>query len=218
MKDKAANPPKPQAVASRFPERPKPPLDLPVPFGGDQASPPTSPSPLVGNLPSLPSTSPDVAATGPLAPNVAAKLPIADLNADEALAKRLVIGAGGDIVSVSDAKDGSGKVGRSLVAETGPERVKALEGSLRASLHDRVVISDAGTVGGSTPELEKAEEGLATAEKARDRARVDFLPQAPILRQIEDDYARMQQSVAAIRKRIARRRINVMIRPGLNLP
>ncbi len=94
-----------------FPDLPKPPLDTPHPSSDRDSSPAlpsNSPPSLVGDLPALPPATTDGGPIAPLAP--AKKLPIADLNADEALARRVVLGVGGEIVSSADAQDSSARL------------------------------------------------------------------------------------------------------------
>lgn len=216
---------KPKAAsAPSFPTMPKPPVQSPTPVV--EGSPTTVasnnpiPAPLVGDLPRLPAAGPGgfggpIGPMIPTVPTVPTALPTADLNADEALARRLVLAAGGDIVSSSDAKDASGKIGRALVAEaSGGVRAK-IEGALRRSLGDRVILSDGGSVGGSSSETRKAEDALAALRKQRDQARIDFLPNAPTLLDIEEAYRKQERALADLRKAASHQRLNVLIRPAL---
>ena len=204
----------PVAVVEKptFPDTPKPPVEKPVPT---VVAPMVSanapiPTPLVGELPKLP------AVDGPIAPiTPAAPLPTADLNADEALARRLVLAAGGDVVSGSDAKDASGKVGRALVAEASMGGRVRIEGALRKALGDRVILSDGGVAGGSTAEIRKAEDGLLALRKQRDQARLDFLPNAPALQDLEDAFRRQERALAVMKRATSRQRLNILIRPVL---
>jgi hypothetical protein len=191
-----------------FPELPKPPLETPIPITDEVVG---QPAPLMGNISSLPS--PAGGPIGPYAPNVPDQLPTADLNADEALARRIILENGGDVVASSDAKDSSGKIGKSLVAEVKGLGVDGLRAALRKTLGDRAVLSDGGTVPGTVPTA--AEDALAVAKRKRDQARIDFLPEAPALRQIEEDYLAQERAVAQIRKASGRARLNVLIRPVL---
>jgi hypothetical protein len=203
---------------STLPTYPKPSLEPPV--ATSEPSVPafgTSPEPLVGNFPALPSagTGGPRGSIGPLDPNVPTKLPTADLNADEALARRTVLQSGGEIVASSDAKDSTGKVGRTLVAEVASASATELRSALRKALGDRVVLSDAGTVPSSSPTLRKAEEALAAAKKQVEQARIDFLPQAPALRQMEEDYLAQERAVAQQRRASGHLRLNILLRPTL---
>lgn len=200
------------APPPKFPDLPKPPLETPQPVA-DETTP--SPSALIGDIPRLPNASGPTGMIVPMTPDVPTKLPVADLNADEALARRTILGIGADIVSSSDAKDATGKIGRTLVAETASADREKLRSALRQALGDRIIISDGGSVGGTSPEIQKAEAALETARKKRDQARIDFLPQAPTLRQIEDDVLAQERAVAEMRKSVARLRLNVLIRPIL---
>lgn len=204
-----AAPPAPSPPAERpFPEHPKPPLEAPQPVVES-----TPPPPLIGALPKLPGAI--GGGVGPLSPLMPPKLPTADLNADEALARRIVLQAGGQIVSASDAKDSTGKVGRMLVAETDREGREALRMALRSALGDRVLLSEGGSVAGTSPEVEKEEKELEAARKKRDQARRDFLPEAPALRQIEEDYRNQERAMTDLRKSTARPRLNILLRPVL---
>ena len=198
-----------------FPERPKPPLETPKPVFDSVAS-TAAAAPLVGELPHLPSATVESGPIEPLVPVApTTHLPVADLNADEALARRVVLGVGGEVVSSADARDSTGKVGRSLVVETTPHGLARLQTALRKALGDRAVMSEAGSVGGSSPEIRKAEDALAVQKKQLDRARVDFLPKAPILQDLEDTYRTAERNLADARRATARQRLNVLLRPVL---
>jgi hypothetical protein len=56
---------------------------------------------------------------------------------------------------------------------------------------------------------------LAVAKKKVEQARIDFLPQAPILRQMEEDYLAQERAIAEQRKASSRLRLNILIRPTL---
>ncbi len=200
----------PVTTEPKFPEMPKPPVETPTPIPDEVTA---QPSPLVGSFPNLPA--PSGGPIGPYAPNVPAQLPTADLNADEALARRTILESGGDVVASSDAKDSSGKIGKSLVAEVAGSGLDSLRAALRKALGNRAVLSDGGTVAAAGAVPKAAEEALAAAKKKRDQARIDFLPEAPALRQIEEDYLTQERSVAEMRKVGARARLNVLIRPVL---
>ena len=209
-------PVKPVAVAQRpsFPATPKPPVEKPTPVDAppEVAQSVPVPAPLVGDLPRLPAASGPI---GPMVPPTPAGSPSADLNADEALARRLVLARGGDIVSASDAKDASGKIGRALVAEMPSGGRSRVEGALRHALGDRIILSDGGSTGGSTAETRKAEDALLALRKQRDQARLDFLPNAPALLDIEDAYRRQERALSGLRKATNRQRLNILIRPML---
>lgn len=205
--------PKPTLVAKvqpLFPDYPKPPLDPPVATPDSSSS--VRPEPLAGNVPQLPSLEGPIS---PLVPNAPAKLPTEDLNADEALVRRIVGGMGGEVVSSADAKDATGKVGRALVAEIGPGGLERLRTALRQALGDRAVLSDGGAVGGSSAETRKAEDALAELKRKRDRARIDFLPQAPTLRDLEEATLKGERALAELRRTASRRRLDVLLRPTL---
>ena len=207
---KEAPPPK-KAPEPEFPDYPKPTVEPPKPIVEEIA---TAPPPLVGSFPTLPATGPGGPA-GPLEPNRPDKAPAAGRTADEALARRVVLQAGGEIVSSADAKDAMGKVGRTLVAETDAKNRDKLQDALRKALGDRAILSEAGSATNTTPAIRKAEEALETKRKERDKARIDFLPTAPILRGIEDDYAAQERVLADLKKTGARIRLTILIRPTL---
>ena len=208
--------PQTQLSVPVFPDLPKPPLETPVP--SLESTEPT-PSPLVGTFPALPAAGGPIGSgggpTGPLMPEVGEKPPLADLKADEALARRVVLQSGGDVVSSDDAKDAMGKVGRMLVVETDFEGRAGLRSALRRALGDHAVLSDGGSSPGTSPAIQKAEEALELLRKGRDKARVDFLPEAPILQQMEEDYLAKEREVAAMRKKAARLRLTILLRPVL---
>lgn len=186
---------------------------------GDQ-NPALNPPVIPGDLPHLPATPLSggigpVAVASPLSPDLPATLPTADLNADEAAVRRLVLKSGGQVQSAQVAKDASGIVGRSLLVEIPATASRGLRSALAAKLHDRVLITEAGQ-GSSDPNLKKAEEELAAAKKERDQARIDFLPQAPALRQIEERYAALEKSVQERRNLLGRTRLNILLRPTLS--
>ncbi len=209
----------PRARPQRFPDYPKPAFELPPPessdgAGGTGAIGTPMPSVIVGDLPNLPTTSagdPGIALT----PDVPVS-PVADLNADEALTRRIVLQGGGEIVSSADAKDATGKIGRTLVAETLPAARDAIRAALRKALGDRAILSDGGSVDATGPELQKAEADLAAARKQRDKARLDFLPEAPALKGIEEEYARLEKVASDLRKASTRLRLNILLRPVLS--
>ena len=213
---RAAPSPKPILVAKAelLPEYPKPPLDPPVATPMVSSASPSNgqPEPLSGNLPQLPSPE---GAIGPMVPDAPAKLPAEDLNADEALARRIVDGLGGEVVSSADAKDATGKVGRALVAETGAGGLERLRAALRKALGDRAVLNDGGAGGGSSPETRKAEDALAELKRKRDRARIDFLPQSPTLRDLEEATLKGERALAELRRTASRQRLNILLRPTL---
>ncbi len=197
-----------------FPDYPKPPVEPPKPIVEENATTTPAPPPLVGNFQSLPETIPN-GLSGPLEPALPDKVPAADLNADEALARRTILQAGGEIVSSADAKDTMGKVGKTLVAEISAGDSDKLKGALRKALGDRIILSDAGTSNASNPATKKAEEALEAKRKERDKARIDFLPEAPILRQIEEEYRAQERALADLKKSGAKQRITILIRPTL---
>ncbi len=198
-------------AAPRFPDYPKPPLETPVP---EKSLGSRAPTILVGDLPRLPGMSGPFVPQGPLAPDVPTKLPADELNADEALARRTILSIGADVVSATDAKDASGKVGRALVAEADHESLERLRAALRKALGNRAVLSDGGAVGGS-PDTRKAEDALAALKKQRDRARIDFLPESPTLRDLEEATLKAERALADLRKTSARQRLNILLRPTL---
>jgi hypothetical protein len=167
----------------------------------------TTPAPIVGDLPNLPTTIP----SGPLAPLTPTPAQRGDLKADEALVRRIVTEQEGDVVSAESSED----LGRTLVAEVAPERQSSLKSALRKTLGSRAVLTDAGTVPGSTPELKRMEDELALARKRRDQARLDFLPEAPILKGIEEDTLALERRITEVRRAAARVRLNVLLRSGV---
>lgn len=180
---------------------------------------PSTPLAVPGNLPHLPPAPLSggigpVSASVPLSPDLPT-LPVADLKADEAAIRRLVIQYGGQVQTAQEAKDTSGTVGRSLVVDVPATVTKDLRSALTAKLHDRVIITETG-LSSSDPTLKKAEDELAAAKKERDQARIDFLPQAPALRQIEERYAALEKSVIERRGLLGRTRLNILLRPALS--
>lgn len=196
-----------------FPEMPKPPLDAPEPtMDAAVATVLPTPAPLTGDLPKLPPASDATAEAAPLTP--AKGLPLADLNADEARARQVVLRMGAEVVSSADAQDPNGKVGRSLIAEVAPGGATRLQSALREALGSRVVTSDGGTVAGSTTEVRKAEDELTALKKQLEKAQDDFLPNAPALKNVEDAYREGERNLAEVRRTYARQRLNILLRPA----
>ena len=205
------------AVPPSFPEKPKPPLVAPISVRTPGEPPPNA---LVGTLPRMPNgpLPPAMGGTiGPLNPGV--PLPTeeptnASLSADEATIRRLVIAGGGRIVSSADAKDVAGKVGRNIVVEASAATTSDIASALRRALEDRVVLSKGGLVETSTPEIRKAEDVLSSLREKRDKARVDFLPQAPILLDLEESTRAAERALARLKRAASRQRLNVLLRPA----
>ena len=194
-------------AAPTFPERPKPDLDSPEPSSDRVATVPTS---IHGDLPNLPPAMTDLGPAAPLPPTKT--LPTADLNADEARVRRIVLGAGGEVVSSGDATDSGGKVGRSLVAEMLPGGSKRIGVALRQALGNRVVLSEGGSIGGSSTEVRKAEDALTALKKDLEKAQHDFMPGSPFLRNTEDAYREGEKNLAEVRRTYARQRLNILLR------
>lgn len=205
-------------IEPSFPEHPKPPLETPVPI--PDLSTRAVPS-LGGDLPNLPVAGPEgsgpIGTGTPMTPDLPnGPPPAADLNADEARAKRIVLESGADVISVSDARDDAGTIGRSIVAETAPSDRDPLRKALRKALGARAVISDAGAgPSDDDPGLKKMEDELALARKRRDKDRIDFLPQSPILQDEEEAVLKMERALALRRKESSRVRLNILLRPTL---
>ena len=213
-------------VETPFPDKPKPPLipptPVPTPIDTVTKGDPNVPAPpsMIGRLPSaaleeLPPAFGE--AIVPLTPTPPQETLPADLAADEARARRIVLQNGGTVVSGADARDGAGKVGRTLVVETratGRDRVRK---ALRAAFGGRIVLSDAGASPGSSPEIRKAEDELTTLRKQRDQARIDFLPNAPTLIDLEESTLKAERQLADLRRAAGRQRLNLMLRPAADL-
>lgn len=211
------------APSASFPEYPKPALVAPV----EERTPTTvakAGSPLSGELPPLPkgSVSPlsgplpgPLPGAGPVVPDVSPASSAADLNADEALVRRTALQMGAEILSADDAKDSSGKVGRNLVAELPSAAREPLRAALRRALGDRAILSDGGIVPGNGPDAKKADDALAALKKRRALARVDYLPGAPVLRDLDEAILKQERSAAETRQRGARTRLIVFLHPVL---
>ena len=196
-------------LAPSFPDYPKPSLETPRAVA-ERPTPSVAVPPSIGGLSGLPPATGEI---GPLAPLPTKAPPVADLNADEALARRVALGLGAEIVSSSDARDAGGMVGRTLVTEIAPKDVERLRSSLRAALGSRATLSDGGTVEGAGTEVRKAEDDLATLKKQLSRAQDDFLPNSPFLRNVEDAYRVGERNLAETRRVHARQRLVVLLRP-----
>ena len=203
-----------------FPEKPKPPLEAPV---ASVATPIAQPEGISGALPAVPPMAlPPISGgpIGPLSPELTPAtpdLPVADLAADEARVRRVVLALGGRVVSSADAKDTLGKVGRNIAVESDPVAMEKIASALQTALKNRIVLSKGGLVENSSPEIRKAEDALATLRGKRDKARIDFLPQAPILIDLEETTRIAERDLARRKRASSRQRLNILIRPAAGI-
>ena len=153
-----------------------------------------------------------IAPLNPALPSTTSELPVADLAADEAQVRRIVIASGGRVVSSADAEDTLGRVGRNVAFESSREGIDRIATALQSAMRNRIVVSKGGLIENSTPDIRKAEDELAALQEKRDKARIDFLPEAPILVDLERSTREAERNLAK-RKRVAsRQRMNVLIR------